>query len=75
LSVAESEPPPEAMEMMSRHGLHALLAERQEVKVSGIITERRVTKAIYHDLVSYPVKEFARSDFVTASLEASFYDI
>ncbi|MDR1166960.1 MAG: CBS domain-containing protein [Deltaproteobacteria bacterium] len=75
LCVAETEPLSEAMDMMSRYGLHVLLAEDREGKVSGIVTERSVTKAIYHGLTSYPVKEFMQSDFVTASLDTSFYDI
>ncbi|MDR1164719.1 MAG: CBS domain-containing protein [Deltaproteobacteria bacterium] len=75
LNAVRTEPLSEAMDVMSRDGLHALLGKRQEGKVSGIVSERSVTKAIYRGLSSNPVKEFARSDFVTAYLDASFYDI
>jgi tRNA nucleotidyltransferase (CCA-adding enzyme) len=71
----EERPLSEAMDMMAGYGIHVILAEDHRGKVSGIIEEDSVSKAIYHGLTSFPVKEFMLTDFVTRDTEASFYDI
>jgi tRNA nucleotidyltransferase (CCA-adding enzyme) len=75
ICLSEDRPLSEAMDMMARYGLHAILAEDSNGKVSGIIGEQNVSKAMYHGLTGYPVKDFMVTDFVTVSTDANFYEI
>ncbi|MDR2460000.1 MAG: CBS domain-containing protein [Deltaproteobacteria bacterium] len=75
ICLSELRPISEAMDMMARYGLHVILAEDAQGKVSGIILEQSVSKAIYHKLTGFPVKDFMLMDFVTVSTEATFYEV
>ncbi|MDR3155204.1 MAG: CBS domain-containing protein [Deltaproteobacteria bacterium] len=75
ISLSETRPLSEAADMMARYGLHVILAEDAQGRVSGIIREQSVARAMYHGLTAYPVRDFMTTDFETASPEASFHDV
>jgi tRNA nucleotidyltransferase (CCA-adding enzyme) len=75
IGLSETRPLSEAMDMMSRYGLNVILAEDREEKVSGLITEQSVAKAMYHGLTAYPVSDFMLSDFVKATFETPFAEV
>ncbi|MDR1080631.1 MAG: CBS domain-containing protein [Deltaproteobacteria bacterium] len=75
ICLAENRPLSEAMDMMARYGLHVILAEDAKGKVSGIIREQSVSRALYHGLTAYPVKDFMTTDFETATPDMSFHDV
>jgi tRNA nucleotidyltransferase (CCA-adding enzyme) len=63
------------MDMMVRFSLNVLLATDLAGRTSGVVSEHSVSKAIYHGLTSYPVKEVMITDFQTARPEAAFSDV
>ncbi|MDR1037239.1 MAG: CBS domain-containing protein [Deltaproteobacteria bacterium] len=75
ICLSETRPLSEAMDMMARYGLHVILAEDPKGKVSGIIREQSVSRARYHGLTAYPVRDFMTTDFETASPDTSFHDV
>jgi tRNA nucleotidyltransferase (CCA-adding enzyme) len=75
ICLPETRPLSEAMAMMSRYGLNVILAEDQAGRVSGVISEQSVAKAMYHGLTAFPVSDFMQSDFVTATPSTSFPEV
>ncbi|MDR2612236.1 MAG: CBS domain-containing protein, partial [Deltaproteobacteria bacterium] len=75
ICLPETRPISEAADMMSRYGLHVILAEDSAGKVSGIIREQSVSRAMYHGLNAYPVRDFMTTDFETASPDTSFHEV
>ncbi|MDR2200361.1 MAG: CBS domain-containing protein [Deltaproteobacteria bacterium] len=75
IGLSETRPLSEAMDMMSRYGLNVVLAEDALGRVSGVISEQSVAKAMYHGLTAYPVQDFMVSDFVTAAPETPFSEV
>ncbi|MDR1040019.1 MAG: CBS domain-containing protein [Deltaproteobacteria bacterium] len=73
--LSETRPLSEAMDMMARYGLHVILAEDAKGRVTGIIREQSVSRAMYHGLTAFPVKDFMTTDFETAHPDTSFQDV
>jgi tRNA nucleotidyltransferase (CCA-adding enzyme) len=71
ISIFEDKKVSEAMEMMVHYSLNVLLVEDSSKKVSGIVTDHIASKAIYHGLNDYTVKEVMITEFQTASLETT----
>jgi tRNA nucleotidyltransferase (CCA-adding enzyme) len=75
ICLPETRPLSEAMDMMSRYGLNVILAEDQSGRVTGVINEQSVAKAMYHGLTAYPVSDFMVSDFMTANTDTAFPEV
>jgi tRNA nucleotidyltransferase (CCA-adding enzyme) len=75
ICLSETRPLSEAMDMMSRYGLNAILAEDGAGRVSGVISDESVARAMYHGLTAYPVADFMLSDFVRARPETPFSEV
>ncbi|MDR2354122.1 MAG: CBS domain-containing protein [Deltaproteobacteria bacterium] len=75
ITVPETVPLSEANIIMLRYGLHVLLAENQEKKVTGLITERSVLNAHSHRIKYYPVRDFMETDFETVYYDSSFWKV
>jgi tRNA nucleotidyltransferase (CCA-adding enzyme) len=75
ISIKEDRPVNEALEMMVRFSLNVLLAEDESGRVTGIITDHISSKAVYHGLTDYLVKEVMITEFQTVKPEASFGEI
>jgi tRNA nucleotidyltransferase (CCA-adding enzyme) len=75
ISIGEDRRVNEAMDMMVRYSLNVLLVEDAQGKASGIITDHIASKAIYHGLVDYRVKEVMITEFQTVPPEATLGEI
>jgi tRNA nucleotidyltransferase (CCA-adding enzyme) len=75
ISIKEDRAVNEAMDMMVRFSLNVLLAEDASGRVTGIITDHIASKAIYHGLTNYLVREVMITEFQTVPPEASFGEI
>ncbi|MDR2455176.1 MAG: CBS domain-containing protein [Deltaproteobacteria bacterium] len=75
ISINQDRPVSEAMDMLVRFSLNVLLATDLSGRTTGILSEHSVSKAIYHGLASYPVKEVMSPEFQTLPPGASFTEV
>ncbi|MDR1657384.1 MAG: CBS domain-containing protein [Deltaproteobacteria bacterium] len=75
ITVNQDRPLTEAMDMMVRFSLNVILATDLEGRTTGIVSEHTLSKAIYHGLTNYPVKEVMTTEFQTLPPDATFAEI
>jgi tRNA nucleotidyltransferase (CCA-adding enzyme) len=75
ISLPADRPMSEARDLMVRSSLNVLLADDDQGKARGYITETSVARAIYLGLSNYPLRDFMTSEFHTVQLTASFNEV
>jgi tRNA nucleotidyltransferase (CCA-adding enzyme) len=75
ICLKEDKPISEAMDMMASYGLQCLVAEDSIGQVTGIISEQSISRAVYHRLTEYPVRDIVQSEITVAREDMSFYEV
>jgi tRNA nucleotidyltransferase (CCA-adding enzyme) len=75
ITIGEDRPIAEAMDMMVRFSLNVLLATDLAGRTTGIVSEHSVSKAIYHGLTAYPVRQVMMAEFEKLPTEATFAEV